>query len=109
MALKDSIKSMNVLLSEISKDLMKAEQGNKAASQRVRTNSIKLEKVAKKYRKESVTSEKKGSKKKPAAKKKTAPKKKVAGKKKVPCKKKVTKKKPAKKAPVKANTKKKRR
>lgn len=63
MALKDSIKTMNVLLSAITKDLVKAEKGNKAASQRVRTNSIKLEKTAKKYRKESVAEEKKCVKK----------------------------------------------
>ena len=63
MALKDSIKTMNVLLSAITKDLVKAEKGNKAASQRVRTNSIRLEKTAKKYRKESVAEEKKHMKK----------------------------------------------
>lgn len=79
MALKDSIKTMNVLLSAITKDLVKAEKGNKAASQRVRTNSIKLEKNAKKYRKESVAEEKKRVKTakpaKKAQKKKVAPKK----------------------------------
>jgi hypothetical protein len=76
MALKDSIKTMDILLCGIAKDLVKAEKGNKAASQRVRTNSIKLEKVAKKYRKESVSEEKKRVKKP-----KAAPKKKVAAKK----------------------------
>lgn len=70
MALKDTIKSMRDLLEQISSDLPKAENGNKAASQRVRTGTVKLEKTAKKYRKESISSEKgtKG-KKKPAAKK----------------------------------------
>ncbi|CRX37646.1 histone [Estrella lausannensis] len=78
MALKDTIKSMKDLLEQISADLPKAENGNKAASQRVRTGTVKLEKTAKKYRKESISSEKgTKSKKKPAAKKaakKSAPK-----------------------------------
>lgn len=81
MALKDSIKSINDLLCAINKDMVKAEKGNKAASQRVRTNTIKLEKVAKKYRKESIVDEKKRGTKKPGE-KKAAPKKVVAKKKK---------------------------
>jgi hypothetical protein len=86
MALKNTINSMNALLIELIKDLDKAEKGNKAASQRVRTSSIKLEKIAKLYRKESVKSEKSGKgKKKVVAKKKTVAKKKVV--KKAPCKK----------------------
>ena len=46
-------------------DLQKAEGGNKAASQRVRTGTVRLEKVAKLYRKESIKTEKltKGTKK----------------------------------------------
>jgi len=57
------------------KDLIKAEKGNKTAAQRVRTGTIKFEKVAKKYRKESMKSVKKKTtrkKKKKTAKKKTA-------------------------------------
>lgn len=50
MALKDTAK-MRDLLESIQRDLDKAERGNKAAAQRVRTDSIKLEKVAKVYRK----------------------------------------------------------
>jgi hypothetical protein len=50
-------------------DLEKAANGNKAASQRVRTGTVRLEKTAKKYRKESIKAEKSGSFKKPAAKK----------------------------------------
>ena len=90
MALKDTVKRMHTLISAIKRDLDKAERGNKAASQRVRTGSIKLEKTAKKYRKESVASEKKRPAKKKG--KKKVAKKKVA-KKKVckPCKKKVCK------------------
>lgn len=59
MALKQTVHEMNQLLSEITQDLQKAEGGNKAASQRVRTGTIHLEKVAKKYRKESISEEKK--------------------------------------------------
>jgi len=78
MALKETFKHMKDLLTHITHDLDKAESGNKAASQRVRTGTVKLEKIAKRYRKESIQTEKstKGSKKtakkaasKPAAKK----------------------------------------
>lgn len=71
MALKDTIKTMHTLLDGIKRDLGKAaEKGNKAASQRVRTGTIKLEKVAKVFRKESVSAEKSGGfKRKPSAKK----------------------------------------
>ena|ERR1700722_998074 len=58
MALNHTISSLKDLLSKITHDLSKAEIGNKAASQRVRTNSVKLEKIAKNYRKESITAEK---------------------------------------------------
>lgn len=73
MALKDTIKHMRDLLNNIVQDLEKSDNGNKAASQRVRTGTVKLEKIAKAYRKESIKSEKttKGQKK-PA--KKAAPK-----------------------------------
>jgi len=47
------------------RDLHKANKGNRAAAQRVRTGTIKLEKCAKMYRKESVAAEKKGLFKKP--------------------------------------------
>lgn len=72
MSLKDTIKHLRDLLTHITVDLEKAEGGNKAASQRVRTGTVRLEKVAKVYRKESIKSEK-GTKttKKPA--KKAAP------------------------------------
>ncbi len=71
MSLKDTIRSMHGLLERISKDLKKSERGNKAASQRVRTASIKLAKIAKKYRKESVLEERKEKKKKIKTKKKS--------------------------------------
>lgn len=69
MALKDTMKSLNSLLNELQKDLEKADRCNKAASQRVRTGSIKFAKIAKLYRKESVLAEKGGLfKKKPKVK-----------------------------------------
>lgn len=66
---------MKDLLLCIAHDLDKADGGNKAASQRVRTGTVKLEKIAKMYRKESIKTERstKGSKK--ASHKKAAPKK----------------------------------
>lgn len=75
MAIKDTIKHLKDLLLSTAHDLDKAEGGNKAASQRVRTSTVKMEKVAKLYRKESIKHEKqtKGSKK--SAAKKAAPKK----------------------------------
>lgn len=69
MALNSTVKNMRGLLEEIVADLAKAERGNKAAAQRVRVNTIRLEKTAKLYRKESVHAEKKETKKKPVAKK----------------------------------------
>jgi DNA-binding protein H-NS len=82
MALKDTIEHVRSLLLDLIKDLDKATRGNKAAAQRVRTKTIKLEKVAKVYRKESISSEKKekGTKAKKAPAKK-APAKKPAAKK----------------------------
>src|SRR5580692_9054674 len=58
MALKDTIKQMRTILHNITQDLEKADRGNKAASQRVRTGTVRLEKIAKGYRKESVKTEK---------------------------------------------------
>ncbi len=74
---------MRDLLADITQDLLKAEGGNKAASQRVRTGTVKLEKIAKLYRKESIRSEHTSAGTKKAAKKtakKAAPKAKVAQK-----------------------------
>ena len=59
MALKETFKHLKDLLSNITSDLEKSEGGNKAASQRVRTGTVKLEKIAKLYRKESISNEKK--------------------------------------------------
>lgn len=74
MSLKDTFKQLRELLANITTDLEKSENGNKAASQRVRTGTVKLEKIAKLYRKESISSEKKNKgQKKPVAKKTAAP------------------------------------
>jgi hypothetical protein len=59
MSLKDTYKHLRDLLANITSDLEKSENGNKAASQRVRTGTVKLEKIAKMFRKESISSEKK--------------------------------------------------
>lgn len=84
MALKDTVKKMQAMLEQIDKDLGKAcEKGNKAASQRVRTNTIKFAKLSKQYRKESIASERGGKKRKKVSKKKVARKKTSAKKKKV--------------------------
>ncbi len=61
MGIKESMNSMRNVLAEINVDLEKAANGNKAAAQRVRVNTISLEKIAKIYRKESVSVEKKAS------------------------------------------------
>lgn len=78
MSIKDIFKNMKDLLVNIVSDLEKSENGNKAASQRVRTGTVKLEKIAKAYRKESISHEKKtkGQKKptKAGSAKKSAPK-----------------------------------
>lgn len=74
MALKDTCKTLKSLLEGIQSDLDKAEAGNKAAAQRVRTCTIKMEKAAKLYRKESIKAEKSGAMgKAKAAKRKTPP------------------------------------
>ncbi len=57
-SLEKIVDNMSSLLSEITSDLEKSNKGNKAASQRVRTGTVKLEKIAKAYRKESILSEK---------------------------------------------------
>jgi hypothetical protein len=61
MALKDTCKTLKGLLETLQSDLGKAEAGNKAAAQRVRTSSIKFEKIAKLFRKESVKADKNGA------------------------------------------------
>jgi hypothetical protein len=81
MALKDTVKHLRDLLAHITHDLEKADNGNKAASQRVRTGTVRLEKIAKAYRKESIKSEKATKGQKKPAKKATSHAKKPAAKK----------------------------
>jgi len=70
MSLTESIQHLGNLLTNLSHDLLKVQRGNKAAAQRVRVGTIRLESVAKQFRKESVTAEKRGSFKKKLRKKK---------------------------------------
>lgn len=64
MSLAETMNHLNLLLTAITKDLTKVSRGNRAAAQRVRVGTIRLERVAKEFRKESVASEKKGKQKK---------------------------------------------
>jgi Histone H1-like protein Hc1 len=59
MSIKETYKHLKDLLCNITSDIEKSENGNKAASQRVRTGTVKLEKIAKLFRKESIAVEKK--------------------------------------------------
>ena len=64
MGFNDIIAELGVLLSKTVSDLSKVHKGNKSAAQRVRVNTINIEKIAKKFRKESIDAEKRcGSKK----------------------------------------------
>ena len=58
MSLKENILDIKDLLEKVSVDLEKASNGNRAAAQRVRTATIKIEKLSKIYRKLSVQEEK---------------------------------------------------
>jgi hypothetical protein len=58
MALSDTIQQLQHLLSQMTKDLSKVVRGNKTAAQRVRTESIRFQKVSKLFRKESLHAEK---------------------------------------------------
>lgn len=63
MTVAELIKDLEHLLGQILSDLNKVKKGNRSASQRVRTNTIKLAKLAKIYRKESIAEEKSKKKK----------------------------------------------
>jgi hypothetical protein len=54
MALTDTMAHLTHLLTSISKDLPKVTRGNKTAAQRIRVSTLKLERVGKIFRKESV-------------------------------------------------------
>ncbi len=73
MSLNDTMNKLDSLLMSVSRDLAKVNRGNKAAAQRVRVGTIRLERVAKQFRKESVAAEKSGKlKRKPAPRKSSA-------------------------------------
>jgi hypothetical protein len=55
MGLKESISAMKDLMHLMCRDLDKTSRGNRAAAQRVRTSSVKFAKLAKDFRKESVS------------------------------------------------------
>lgn len=59
MAFNDTIVQLGSLLTKAVDDLGKVHKGNKSAAQRVRVRTIDIEKIAKKFRKESVAVEKK--------------------------------------------------
>jgi hypothetical protein len=59
MTMRDTICAMQELLQVLAKDLEKSSKGNKAAARRVRVGTIYMEKLAKQYRKETVTKRKK--------------------------------------------------
>ncbi len=63
MSLSETMSKLEHLLLNLSKDLVKVGRGNKAAAQRVRVGTIRLEKVGKQFRKESVAAVKKPKKK----------------------------------------------
>ena len=63
MALSDTVNRLATLLSGLSSDLAKVSKGNKSAAQRVRVGTIRLTKIGKQFRKESVASEKKPKRK----------------------------------------------
>jgi hypothetical protein len=69
MSLNDTMGKLEALLASVYKDLAKVGRGNKAAAQRVRVGTIKLEKIAKQFRKESVAAERGGKLKKKKKKK----------------------------------------
>ena len=60
MSLSETMDNLEDLLTTLMKDLRKVTRGNRSAAQRVRVGTIRLEKVGKQLRKESVDAEKTG-------------------------------------------------
>ena len=58
MTFNDTIAQLGSFLTKAVDDLGKVHKGNKSAAQRVRVSTIEIEKIAKKFRKESVAVEK---------------------------------------------------
>lgn len=70
MALLETMEHLNILVGAISKDLTKVHRGNRTAAQRIRVNTIRLEKVGKWFRKESLDAERGGKLGRPVQKRK---------------------------------------
>ncbi len=69
MSLAETMGKLESILTDISRDLQKVTRGNRSAAQRVRVGTLRLEKVGKLFRKESVAAEKNGKLRKKKAKK----------------------------------------
>jgi len=65
MSLSETMGKLENLLTNLVKDLSKVTKGNRSAAQRVRVGTIRMEKVARQFRKESVDAEKTGKLRKP--------------------------------------------
>jgi hypothetical protein len=63
MALPETVTKLESLLASLTKDLVKVVKGNRTAAQRVRVGTLRLEKVGKLFRKESLSVNKKPKKK----------------------------------------------
>lgn len=63
MSLTETVGKLEGLLGGLTKDLMKVSKGNRAAAQRVRVGTLRLEKVGKQFRKESMAALKRPKKK----------------------------------------------
>lgn len=70
MAFLQTTEELTLLLQAILKDVPKVLKGNKTAAQRIRTKTVKIAKVSKVWRKESLDLEKKKAKPKKKEKKK---------------------------------------
>lgn len=69
MSLVETVGKLEYLLTSLTKDLIKVSRGNKSAAQRIRVGTIRLEKIGKQFRKESVDAEKSGKFRKKKSKK----------------------------------------
>ncbi len=58
MAFQDTMRNMQELLEQVMIDLNKVHKGNRSAAQRIRVSTISLEKIGKRFRKESIAAEK---------------------------------------------------
>ncbi|MBM3193985.1 MAG: hypothetical protein FJZ59_07130 [Chlamydiae bacterium] len=70
MAFLQTTEELTLLIQAILKDIPKVLKGNKTAAQRIRTKTVKIAKVSKVWRKESLDQEKKKAKPKKKEKKK---------------------------------------